>query len=530
MAERPDLFNLNGDQTVGKFKNETPGNIITESYHIRAKSYHYVLADKSTKSKHKGVSKKGMNEMAIDTYMPSLEGSLLNDPIDKSSLTEQEAMRTEVDPMTLVYRDCLFEDAMSTSKALAKMVLTANVTIDSIRKYPNYNNIPNAFYELVEAFYYSVLREISKQMATGLITVKNKRQDRIVGVFDYSELYKSIYPALFVSRLWNRCGAPILWKRIELRGKDLYPGQSLPNDYKNYCAKDHPRLNKFIRIERAKDLSRLKKFIKLIRRKQTPVYCSNVTHLEISYYHSLSDKKIISIVHSCPNIIHLSFKNSIGFSNRALELIGGSYPNLKYLNLCVNQSGNYMSSCAREVDDGGLWRISKSCHKLEYLNLAYCTEITEHSICGIIRSNPKLQHLDITYCGVISDMTIEEIAKSCLNLKYLNLEGCHNISKEAVDQLVSSLSPNIHVENFVPIRVHPLDPIHQLARQLGIPHDVPRDVVSLNNFINDELSRRLSELCILARPSLRSGGRLYNTWHSVNNNQNSVISQIHRQT
>jgi hypothetical protein len=56
------------------------------------------------------------------------------------------------------------EDAMSTSKVLAKMVLTANVTIDSIRKYPNYNNIPNAFYELVEACYYSVLREISKRM------------------------------------------------------------------------------------------------------------------------------------------------------------------------------------------------------------------------------------------------------------------------------------------------------------------------------------------------------------------------------
>ncbi|PKB91669.1 hypothetical protein RhiirA5_448084 [Rhizophagus irregularis] len=50
-----------------------------------------------------------MNEMATDTYMPSLEGSLLNDLIDKSSLTEQEAMRTEVDPMTLVYQDCLFE-------------------------------------------------------------------------------------------------------------------------------------------------------------------------------------------------------------------------------------------------------------------------------------------------------------------------------------------------------------------------------------------------------------------------------------
>jgi hypothetical protein len=87
-----------------------------------------------------------------------------------------------------------------------------------------------------------------------------------------------------------------------------------------------------------------------------------------------------------------------------------------------------------------------------------------------------------------------------------------NISKEAVDQLVS-LNPNIHVENFVPIRVPPpnngvLDVIHELARHLGIPHDASRDVASLDNFINDELSRRLSEHCILARPSLRSGGRL----------------------
>src|SRR5260363_65181 len=59
MAEQLDLFDLNDSKTIGLFKDETPGNVITESYHIRAKSYHYVLADKSTKSKYKGVSKKG---------------------------------------------------------------------------------------------------------------------------------------------------------------------------------------------------------------------------------------------------------------------------------------------------------------------------------------------------------------------------------------------------------------------------------------------------------------------------------------
>src|SRR5256714_10500463 len=35
MAEHPDLFDA---KTIGLFKDETPGNVITESFHIRAKS------------------------------------------------------------------------------------------------------------------------------------------------------------------------------------------------------------------------------------------------------------------------------------------------------------------------------------------------------------------------------------------------------------------------------------------------------------------------------------------------------------
>ncbi|PKK56405.1 hypothetical protein RhiirC2_800096 [Rhizophagus irregularis] len=50
---------------------------------------------------------------------------------------------------------------------------------------------------------------------------------------------KSLYSTLYVCRFWYRCGAPILWRRIELKGEYLYPGQSLPNDY-NYSVKDRP--------------------------------------------------------------------------------------------------------------------------------------------------------------------------------------------------------------------------------------------------------------------------------------------------
>src|SRR5207244_67880 len=95
----PDIFDLTDSKTIGLFKDECPGKIITESIHIRAKTYHYTISDGSTRSKHKGVSKSGMNKMATNTYFPSLGGSLLDDSIPPNKI---------LDPMTLVYRDCLF--------------------------------------------------------------------------------------------------------------------------------------------------------------------------------------------------------------------------------------------------------------------------------------------------------------------------------------------------------------------------------------------------------------------------------------
>ena len=87
-------------------------------------------------------------------------------------------------------------------------------------------------------------------------------------ILHFLTIDKSLYSTLFVSRLWYRCSAPILWKHIELKRSNAQ-----------------------------------KIFMKIIREKQKPVYCSNVTHLEISDYH-LSDKKFKSIAGAFPNIVH----------------------------------------------------------------------------------------------------------------------------------------------------------------------------------------------------------------------------------
>src|ERR1043165_9958343 len=97
---------------------------------------------------------------------------------------------------------------------------------------------------------------------------------------------KSLYPALYVSRLWYKCGALILWRRIELKKGER------------------------------EDCTRLKKFMKIVRKRQKPVYSSNLTHLEILHYRYLSDKKIKGIVCLFPNIVYLNFNFSTGFSDK----------------------------------------------------------------------------------------------------------------------------------------------------------------------------------------------------------------------
>ncbi len=142
-------------------------------------------------------------------------------------------------------------------------------------------------------------------------------QELLEHILHFLAVDKSLYSALFVCRLWYRCAVPSLWKYIELKGNDLRYGHYFPDGY----------------VYHERDRTRWERFVEIMCEKHKPAYVTNTTHLEITFYHSLSDKKIKSIVDTFPNIIHLDFKNSIGFGDRSLFIIAESYPNLRYLNL-----------------------------------------------------------------------------------------------------------------------------------------------------------------------------------------------------
>ena len=170
-------------------------------------------------------------------------------------------------------------------------------------------------------------------------------------ILHFLAIDKSLYLTLYVSRLWYRCGAPILWRRIELKGNEV------------------------------DDKFWLERFLKIVPGGgKKPVYSSKLTHLKIIHYLSLSNKKIKDIVHIFQNIIHLDFKESTDNIGKILKLIVGLYSNLEYLNIFALR-GRFKSE-----NDIGLSAITQSCHKLKYLNISNHTEFSEISICNIIRS------------------------------------------------------------------------------------------------------------------------------------------------
>ncbi len=150
-------------------------------------------------------------------------------------------------------------------------------------------------------------------------------------VLYFLAINKSLYLILFVSQLWYRCGASILWKRVELMGDEM------------------------------KKWSRLENFLKIVYGgEQKLIYSLELTHLKILYYYPLSNKKIKDIIYTFSNIIHLSFEKNIDFTGKALKLIAKSYLNLKYLNIFALHKG------FKSENDIGLSIIANSYHSLKY--------------------------------------------------------------------------------------------------------------------------------------------------------------------
>ena len=63
--------------------------------------------------------------------------------------------------------------------------------------------------------------------------------------------------------------------------------------------------------------------------------------------------------------------------------------------------------------DAQLISIASGLHKLQFLNIAGCHDITDAGITAVARGLPQLQSLDISYCGKITAEGGENAKRIC---------------------------------------------------------------------------------------------------------------------
>ncbi|CAG8670961.1 4367_t:CDS:2, partial [Scutellospora calospora] len=186
------------------------------------------------------VSKKGMSEMAMNSYMLALEGFLLDDPVDRSLLTEQEAndlaMRTKADPMTLVYRNCLFGNEVfhaknvgirskdhilslveSEKKALCSIDTKRWILSNKITSFPYWHWHIQAYKNFISN---RISLKLAEQRALSVKLSKKYQNESIIDLYaeipsfhkDYTYLLNQL-PQSLINDAWKRL---ITRKRIKL--------------------------------------------------------------------------------------------------------------------------------------------------------------------------------------------------------------------------------------------------------------------------------------------------------------------------
>jgi hypothetical protein len=73
------------------------------------------------------------------------------------------------------------------------------------------------------------------------------------------------------------------------------------------------------------------------------------------------------------------------------------------------------------MGDKVLCGIARSCHKIEYLNISFCQDITGRSLIEIAGSCQALQEFHFACAHLITETSISHILNSCLNLRRFSI-------------------------------------------------------------------------------------------------------------
>ncbi|XP_040199413.1 dynein regulatory complex subunit 6 [Rana temporaria] len=165
--------------------------------------------------------------------------------------------------------------------------------------------------------------------------------------------------------------------------------------------------------------------------------CKNLQDLNLSECPNLNDEAMKVIIEGCPALLYLNLSHT-EITNSTLRVMSRYLLNLQYLSLAYS----------RKFTDKGLQYLSsgKGCHKVIYLDLSGCTQISIDGFRYIAAGCGSLQHLKINDMFTLTDSCLVTLLEKCHNIGSVSLLGSPHLSDAAFKVLA-------HGKKLVKIRI-----------------------------------------------------------------------------
>ncbi|CAJ0747932.1 291_t:CDS:2 [Entrophospora sp. SA101] len=155
--------------------------------------------------------------------------------------------------------------------------------------------------------------------------------------------------------------------------------------------------------------------------------CRQLRELDIGYCVKVTSKGLKILIDNCPNLISLSFINSIRFEVDSLIPLGPDFKNFEKL---------FLSYC--NISDGFIVSIVPFLTKLRVLDLGHCLlKLTSVTVEMIVTSCPNIEELH---------ELVEDLVKHCRRLKQIDISN--NIGVTGKSFLIVAENENIESASF----------------------------------------------------------------------------------
>ncbi|XP_019306809.1 dynein regulatory complex subunit 6 [Panthera pardus] len=147
--------------------------------------------------------------------------------------------------------------------------------------------------------------------------------------------------------------------------------------------------------------------------------CRNLQELNVSDCPTLTDESMRYISEGCPGVLYLNLSNTI-ITNRTMRLLPRHFHNLQNLSLAY---------CKKFTDKGLRYlNLGDGCHKLIYLDLSGCTQISVQGFRNIANSCTGIMHLTINDMPTLTDNCIKALVERCPCITSIVFIGAPHIS------------------------------------------------------------------------------------------------------